>query len=353
MAETDPIFEGSLQKITKKVIAYRGDAGACWFYRVHLPMSYLIRNHHEYGVLVSFGMSKDQFGKFDVALFQRQHKQDVYDVAVELRKYGAKLVYEIDDDIFNVPDWNPTHREFGQHKIQDRIKRFLELVDAVWVTTHALKELYSEYSDNIYVLPNSIALEAHTPSPNNSVKKVVCWQGSGTHEHDLKLLEKHIARLLKDPDVFVKIWGSVDFPGVYQVPSVEFQGFHAVFSQLDTCIGLAPLVPVKFNLSKSNLKFLEYSVQGAVTVASNYGPYADTIIPGETGMLISDNSTWYDVVRSLIDNDDLRNKVAANALALVKERYDLSKNYLLWKQALDEVMLREPKKGVPRAYFGK
>lgn len=348
----DHAFDGTIEKITKKIIAYRGDAGACWFYRIHLPMSFLIRRHHEYGVMVAFGLSKDQYGKFDAAIFQRQHKQIVYDSAIELRRNGRiRLIYEIDDDIFNVPDWNPAYQEFGKRKTQDQIKKFLELVDAVWVTTDALKDLYSEYNDNIYVLPNSIALEAHTPSPNNSAKKVVCWQGSKTHDHDLKLLSKHVARLIKDPDVFVKIWGSLDFPGAYTVPAVDFQAFHAVLSQVDACIGLAPLVPVKFNLSKSNLKFLEYSIQGAVTIASNYGPYADTIVSGETGLLISNNNDWYDVIRNLLDNDDLRCKMAQNALDVVKEKYDLSKNYILWKTALDEVMAKEPKKGAPRAYF--
>lgn len=347
----DRAFDGSTAKIEHKYIVYRGDAAACWFYRIHLPMSFLIRKHHEYGVLVSFGISTDQFGKFDVAIFQRQHKVDVLDAALQLRKHGAKLIYEIDDDVFNVPEWNPTYETFGKRRIQDQIKRFLESVDAVFVSTDTLKELYSEFNENIYVLPNSIAFEAHSASPCNSRRPVVCWQGSATHKNDLKLLSKHIERLVQDKDVLVKMW-SADFPGTHKVPSVEFQGFHAVFSQIDAAIGLAPLVPCKFNNSKSNLKFLEYSAQGVATIASAVGPYADSIEHAKTGFLISDNNLWYDAIRELIDDEDLRTTMATNALAYTREHFDLAKNYILWKNALDEVTVQEPKKGSRNALFG-
>jgi glycosyltransferase involved in cell wall biosynthesis len=346
----DRAFRGATAEIKHKYIVYRGDSGACWYYRIHLPLSFLTRNHHEYGVMVSFAVSSDQFGNFETAIFQRQHKKDVFDAAMQLRKHGAKLIYEIDDDVFSVPDWNPTYTHFGKRKVQDQVKYFLEWVDAVFVTTPTLQKVYAPYNEHIYVLPNSIAFEAHHPAPNNSLRKVVCWQGSDTHKNDLKLIRKHIEKLALDNDALVKMW-SVDFPNTHRVPAVEFKSFHAVFSQVDATIGLAPLVPCTFNLSKSNLKFLEYTAQGVVTVASNYGPYAEAIKNGTTGLLICDNATWYDAIRTLLDNVELRAMLLKNALVYVKDNYDLSKNYILWKNALDEIALFEPKKGIRHAYF--
>ena len=107
---------------------------------------------------------------------------------------------------------------------------------------------------------------------------------------------------------------------------------------MDACVGLAPIVPIPFNRSKSNLKFLEYSAQRIATVASNFGPYAGTIQDGETGLLVSDNKDWYDKIKYLLDHDDERNRIIENAYKYVKENYDISKNYILWKNAIDSVV---------------
>ena len=319
-----------------KILAYRGDSGACWYYRIHLPLAFLTKRHPEYGAMVSMVAISEHAGKFDLAILQRQYHPDVFEAAKRLKKAGAKLVYDIDDDIFHVPDWNPASALFGQKLVQKNVEDFLRLVDAVWVATEPLKELYAPYNDNIYVLPNSIAFEAHSPSPNNSLKKVVLWQGSGTHAHDLKILNKVVDRLTHDEDVLVKMWFA-HMPRVHTVPAVEFKGFHAVLSQVDACIGLAPLIPCTFNESKSNLKFLEYAAQKIAVVASNYTPYASSIVDGANGFLISNNNTWYDAIRFLLDNPPQRKVMVENALLYVRENFDLSKNYILWKNAIDAV----------------
>jgi glycosyltransferase involved in cell wall biosynthesis len=111
-----------------------------------------------------------------------------------------------------------------------------------------------------------------------------------------------------------------------------------MFGQVGTYIGLAPLSAIQFNRSKSNLKFLEYTAYNAVTVASDFGPYKNTIEDGVTGVLVSDNRDWYDKVRELLDDEDLYNTILANAKKLVKENFDISKNYVLWEKAIKEVM---------------
>ena len=143
-------------------------------------------------------------------------------------------------------------------------------------------------------------------------------------------------KVVADKDIFIKMWGMM-MKGTYHVPGVEFRSFYQMLSQMDALVGLAPLVPHTFNRSKSNLKFLEYAAQGIATIASNFGPYADSIIDGETGILISDNRDWYDAIRTLMDDDDYRQKLVTNAQKYVKENYNLKDNYVHWKNAIDEV----------------
>lgn len=323
-----------------KVIAFRGDRSACWFYRLHCPLSYLARNHKDdYHVTVSGKLDTRQIGNFDLAIMQRQYKAEVFQPMLAMQKAGTKVVYEIDDDLFHIPKWNPAHKLLGRRAVQENMKHFLGEVDATFVTNDYLKEVYGKYCEKVYVLPNSIDYDIMYPSPGNSYKDVVCWQGSQTHDRDISLMTKALQQLAQDEDVFLKLWRiEAGIKGAYLVPFVPFEAFYAMFSQLDAKVGVAPITAIPFNRGKSNLKFLEYSAQGIATVASDFGPYQETIEHDKTGLLISDNRDWYDGVRYLLENEDERLEMVATAQKFVKENYDASKTYILWKQAIDEIL---------------
>jgi len=331
-----------------EMIVYRGDRAACWYYRLHAPLGHVAKNHQEeYKITVSGMIDKRQLGKYPLVLLQRQYMPEVLGPMIDAKKLGAKLIYEIDDDLFHIPKWNSAHPILGKKSVKDGVKRFLGLVDALFVTNEHLADVYRPYCRKVYVLPNSIDYEFFYPSPKNYEKPIVCWQGSMTHEKDLKIMGDGIYKLGKEEAIQLKMWcgfqqGTQDpifnVPGAHTIQLVPFEAFYPMFSQLDAMVGLAPITTIPFNRSKSNLKFLEYTAQGAVTVASNFGPYKETIEDEETGLLISDNRDWYDAVMWLVNNPDERAKILNNARSYVKENYDISKNYVMWKTALDEVM---------------
>ena len=129
-----------------------------------------------------------------------------------------------------------------------------------------------------------------------------------------------------------------EIPGASTLPLTPFEGFFQMFGQVATYIGLAPLSAAPFNRSKSNLKFLEYTVYNAVTVASDFGPYKNTIEDGVTGILVSDNRDWYDKVRELLEDEDLYNSILSNAKKLVEEKFNIKKNYIFWEKAIRQVI---------------
>jgi dTDP-glucose 4,6-dehydratase len=148
-----------------------------------------------------------------------------------------------------------------------------------------------------------------------------------------------LAALVKRNDAFVKMWQiETDIKEIYQVPYVPFAAFYQMFAQLDGYLGLAPLTTVFFNRSKSNLKWLEYTVHGMATIASRVGPYADSIEHEKTGLLIEDNRDWLDAINYLLDNPEKHAELLKNATAEVKENYDISKNYVMWQNALSAVL---------------
>jgi len=334
-----------------KLICYKGDRSACWLYRLHAPMVHLARNNPKgFHITVAGSIGEDQVGKYDLAILQRQYKLDVFQYILQMKKKGTKLVYEIDDDLFHVPKWNPSYQVLGKKKVQDGIKYFVSEVDAMFVTTEALKSVYENYCKHIYVLPNSIDFDFIFPLDNpreNTSKPVVCWQGSMTHEHDLAVAKREFIKLAKDKDILFKMWCGLDrvtrkpnfdIPGAQTIQLTPFEGFFQMFGQLGVYIGLAPLAATQFNRSKSNLKFLEYTVYNAVTVASDFGPYKDTIEDGVTGILVANNNDWYNKVKELLDNEDLYTSILTNAKKLVAEKFDINKNYIYWEQAIKQIL---------------
>lgn len=333
----------NMTKDTIKIVGYCGDRSACAFYRINAPLHALTNGNKsaEFKYISKVIMEKTDLdaGTFDIAIFQRQYKPKVYNYMMKMKDNGTKIVYEIDDNLFDVPTWNPSHKFFKQKDVREFIGVFLRDVDAVFVTQDYLKKVYQKFNPNVYVLPNSIDFKVMHPKPDNSSLPVVCWQGSNTHAKDLSLVRKALTQLVKDDDCFVKLW-SMDFRGAYKVPLVRFESFFPMLAQMDIDVGLAPIAPNHFNRCKSNLKFLEYSALKIPTVASDFGPYKDTIEDGETGILVGNVKDWYDAVRSLLDDVDKREKMGNAAYEFVKEHYDIDKNCVMWGTAIKEILER-------------
>lgn len=328
---------------TIKIVAYCGDRSACAFYRINSPLHALTDGNKspDFKYLSKGVMEKLDLepGRFDVAIFQRQYKPEVYRYMMQMKDQGMKIIYEIDDNLFEVPPWNPAHKFFKNKDVREFIEVFLRDVDAVFVTQSYLKKFYEKYNPNVFVLPNSVDFKVMHKRPHNSKRPVVCWQGSNTHAKDLALVRRALGKLVKDKDCFLKLW-SMDFSGAYKVPLVQFEAFFPMFAQMDIDVGLAPIAPNSFNRCKSNLKFLEYSALKIPTVASDFGPYKDTIDDGETGILIGNVNHWYDAIRSLLDDEDERIRLGNNAHKFVKENYDVDKNCVMWGSAIKEILGR-------------
>jgi len=333
------------------LIAYRGDRAACWFYRLHAPLIHVAKNNPDFDITVSGAITKEQLEqKFDIVILQRQYKMDVLAPVLELKKKGSKLIYEIDDNLFDIPKWNPAHKILSKKSVQAGIRRFLSEIDAIFVTTEDLQGVYNEFCEHVYVLPNSIDYTAMYEYPDNSKKPVVCWQGSLTHTKDIHIAQRGFEQIAADEDLIFKMWCGLDYKsgkpsfdikGTEVIQLVPFEAFFQMFSQMGVTVGLAPLAANKFNCGKSNLKFLEYTAQGAVTVASAVGPYKDTIEDGVTGLLVEDNRDWYERVRELIDDPAYRAEILANAQDLVQKEYNIETNYVLWEKAIREIAGRK------------
>jgi hypothetical protein len=101
---------------------------------------------------------------------------------------------------------------------------------------------------------------------------------------------------------------------------------------MDVDIFIAPLVDNLFNRCKSSIKYWEYSALGIGGVYSNLDPYARVITNGENGFLASTPEEWYQVLKLLIDNRDLRHNVAQSAYLHYVRQGKMSLHLEEWSQ---------------------
>ena len=260
-----------------------------------------------------------------------------------IHKFKAQaipIVYEIDDDLLNVPDYIDTKGEY--HDYGEAITQILKASNLVTVSTAYLKGIVGKYNGDVVVIPNEFddRLLIHHDSksvvrpPDQPVK--ILYMGSITHARDLAVMENAARRILQDyPDVsFYVIGGSQNPPDWLNVLTIppgrfDYDKFIVWFQEVarEFAFGVAPVEDTPFARSKSYIKFLDYAAAGLPGIYSDVGQYSSIVRDGENGLLV-DNSTeaWYVALSTLIENPEARLKMGQRAFETMYQNHRLSQH---------------------------
>jgi glycosyltransferase involved in cell wall biosynthesis len=147
--------------------------------------------------------------------------------------------------------------------------------------------------------------------------------GAGWIRHDRKVNCKHcdkldLVALGRDciGDWFVD-QHPPEHKNIIHLPTGPYELYHSHLRNLD--IGLAPLVPDIFNMSKSPLKLLELASWGVPAVAPNFITYNRCFEHGKTAMLYYNEKEFAEYLEELITNHDLRIKMGLAAARMVND----------------------------------
>jgi hypothetical protein len=117
-------------------------------------------------------------------------------------------------------------------------------------------------------------------------------------------------------------------------------------------IGVAPLEPTIFNMSKSDLKAMEYASWGVVPVLPNYITYSRFWTPGKNCLMYRNNEELYKCIEFLITHHAERESLARAARQYVADhrlqKYDSERRYNFYKSLIDskkKPVLLKPQKG--------
>lgn len=260
-----------------------------------------------------------------------------------LRSKSARMIYAFDD---NFEDW-VLERPWVPAKFRDVFRCFLEASNGILVTTPLLAERFSREQPNVAVVPNMLderLLIRRWPIPDQKRRIVVGYMGTPTHHGDLGIILpafRKIASQLPGRVQFQFI-GVLDQAGAAKCPLLEGLPFrilqphphqveYPLFmlwygSQVHWDIAVAPLETTAFNQYKSDLKLLDYAAIGAAGIYSDFTPYRASVIHGETGLLVPNESeAWVDALYTLIEDADLRYEIQSRAVKYLFEERVLYK----------------------------
>ncbi len=314
------------------------DDWGCGHYRAKLPVWNCYSYMSQKGVNLHLGKelhSDECF--YDAYILHRMPVESSIYFMQTVQKQGKKFILELDDDILGIPEWMPSD-EYKAPKWA--FKRSIDMADEIWVSTAPLAEAVNK-PDKTHILPNLIDFNEFLdpiPAPENLPLRIL-WTGSMWHDKDLEQVVQPVLRIMEEygDKVQFLFWGCLpsafsDFqriPGqnlalltqkkdfgtrLIYLEGIPFCFYYDRLVKLAPYIGIAPLYDCPFNDSKSNLKYLEYTLAGAATIATKVEPYKG-ILNGVDGILVEpyDEEGWYKALKNLIDNPSLRNSLVENA----------------------------------------
>jgi len=289
--------------------------------------------------------------EYDTIFVQRVHDWESYYVLEKARRAGKRLVYDIDDDLFNIPKDNPAHKLITRDE-QMAAMACMRLADVVTTTTEVLaSRLEGELGEtDIVVIPNALDVadgwqEPGLGSPDGA--KRIFWQGSATHAADWDLCLGPIRRIMTErEDVRLVILGflppqvaaeagaphfkgRIEYLG-FSAPETYYQLIHHVRAE----VGIAPLRSTPFSMAKSSIKFLEFTLMGIPTVASDCAPYDGVIDDGKDGFLVDGEDEWHEALTRCLDRTNKRIDMVRAARRKVAATMDVRKTAKAWTEVL-------------------
>jgi glycosyltransferase involved in cell wall biosynthesis/SAM-dependent methyltransferase len=292
----------------------------------------------------------DEIRDADVLVVWRAAWDERIAGAIDLaRRAGVRVVFDVDDLMFE-PELARTSvidgirtQQLTEEQVAHHYARVRSTMLSADMATVPTEELAIEARRRLglpaLVLPNGydehayrrsrLAMRRHRQKSDSAVR-IGYAGGSRTHQRDFAVAADAIAQVLRArPQTQLVLFRDADRTTPY-LDIEEFPAFRGLENRIEWRnlvplsrlpdeiarfdINIAPLeVGNPFCEAKSELKFFEAALVDVPTIASPTGPFRRAIRDGVTGFLAADTARWFEVAIALVDEPDLRYRVARAA----------------------------------------
>lgn len=250
------------------------------------------------------------------------------------RTSTARLVLDLVDALW-LPRYQPV-----------RLPETLGLVDAVTTDNELTANYLRTVQPDCTIVPDPPQVEAFDLRRSEVARRtdgrlVIGWVGSAGTTYNLYVVWEALERLfVKHPHLHLRLLGAdprvlPPFEAVRWSLAPRYTQAEMIDEVLQMDIGLFPLQDVEACRVRGVLKAAVYMAGGACVVASPVGQTPDVVIPERTGLLAETAAQWEAALDRLIQQPDVRRRLAADGLQAMRAGFMIDKTFEALRQVLD------------------
>jgi hypothetical protein len=233
----------------------------------------------------------------------------------------AGLAWFLDDDLLDPQALAELAAPYARkiHRMALSQRPWFEQLGAQWwVATDALARKYADAAPTVLPFAPPPLLAATRPG----IKLV--YHGTASHQAEIEWLHPVIAAVQhRRDDIHFELFGELpvhrrfrELPRVAVLHPMRWENYLAYTASQRADIGLAPLLPGRFNAARGPVKFIDYTRQGALGMYSRVPPYEGFVRDGVDGVLLPNApEAWVEAIVQWASDTPGRQRLAAAARA--------------------------------------
>lgn len=258
------------------------------------------------------------FCRYDVIVFQKAFNRRFLNLAKRLKNKGVKIVFDINVNYID------SDMVFVRRDQRQNIKEMLSIADAVIVPSPYLKDIYSSYTKNTFLIEEIIEEKffevEKKHSKKNSIKLLYC--GYAAKADELYLIKDILKTLHKEYDIKLVLICDKD-PKLDIIPYSFYKYNHKRLPQLliKGDIKISPRdLSRKYNLGHTFTRIGYPMAVGVPVAASPLSSYVQS-----PAIICGGKKEWEDALVRLIESWQVRSKLAEQGIKYVKDNFSVNK----------------------------
>jgi glycosyltransferase involved in cell wall biosynthesis len=241
------------------------------------------------------------------------------------RRWKAPIIYDIDEPLF-IPYVSPRNGRLNRLKFFSKVNSLMEMSDHVLAVNNAIGDYAARFARRVSIVPMAVDTERYVPAPRALSPPRVGWVGTLTNQPNLELVREPLGRLKESHGAILRVIADepMTLPGV----EVEFipWAYDIEVPRLQECqIGIVPVRPSVWSPWKFFFKLIQYMSLGLAVVATPTGSNKEIIRDGENGFLADSDDEWYERLKTLMENSELRREMGKQARRTAEEHFSLAR----------------------------
>lgn len=282
--------------------------------------------------------------EYKAVIIQQPHGRGWMRIIHELQDAGVKVLYEIDDHLHSIR--KRTDHDFSEEFSKKRLAEYemcMAACDGLIASTEFIARRYKRYNKRAFVCENGLDVRRYDLTLPERSTINIGWAGATGHTNSIIPWLQATAEVMRarDNTCFVSI-GQPFANGFREqfgdrcvaTPFAAIEQYPGAMTMMD--IAIAPAGNSDFYKGKSDLRWLE---AGALSIPIIADP---TVYPeiehGVTGFHAETPAEVQKLLLELVDDDELRTTVGANARSYIREHRDINVMAHEWLKVVEEVI---------------